>query len=89
MTTKPRNPWQKIMNAYEDPRGVRGVRLSADDVMLLGGDGAIEQRAVVCMEEECEDDGHPIARGRESCRCGVQLRAARDSDSRGVANGNR
>ncbi len=60
------NLYRKIMRAYNDPRGVRGVRLTADDVMALGQDGAIEARAQVLEEVECEQRGY---HGKQ-CRCG-------------------
>lgn len=50
-------PWQKIMRAYDDPRGVRGLRLTADDVMLLGGDDAIATKA---GNDDLDDDADEL-----------------------------
>lgn len=47
-------PYQKIMRAYNDPKGVRGLTLSAEDVMALGQDSAIETRATNDDIESCE-----------------------------------
>jgi hypothetical protein len=68
-------PYQKIMRAYNAPGGYRGVRLTAEDVYALGGDGAIETRATLDDCDDCERRGHRIARGARACYCGERIKS--------------
>jgi hypothetical protein len=47
------SPWEKIMRAYR--RGT-GLRLTKDEIDLLGSDSAIEQSAENCRSERAEYD---------------------------------
>ena len=63
------SPYHKIMRAYRDPRGIRGLRLTPEDVALLGKDDAIETRQQTEREEQCERRGFHRFRGGQ-CACG-------------------
>jgi hypothetical protein len=61
---------QKIMRAYEANGGPRGLRLSAEDVIELGRDGAVETCAENDNLRDCAEAGHTIRRGQPACYCG-------------------
>lgn len=64
-------PWQKIMRAYNDPNGLRGLKLSEKDVRFLGSHEIIRAVARNDNIEACRrQKRHKLVNG--CCvRCGL------------------